>query len=235
MTAPWEDTRVAAGLRRQLTTRRRVLDEGAAGIGWKVGFGAPASLDLMDITAPLVGFLTDATVFPSGDHIDTSGWIRGVVEFELAVYLGADLGPGASLHEAGAAISAVGPAMELANIDLPVEASFVEDIVAGNIFHEAVVLGASDEGRAGLDITGLVARILVDGEEWATTTDLQAITGAYPLIVATVANTLAATGMTLRAGDLIITGSVVPPIPVTEGTEFSFVLEPFAPISVAVV
>jgi 2-keto-4-pentenoate hydratase len=235
MTAPWEDTRVAAGLRRQLTTRRRVLAEGAAGIGWKVGFGAPASLDLMDITAPLVGFLTDATVSPSGARIDTSGWIRGVVEFELAVYLGADLGPGASLDEAGAAISAVGPAIELANIDLPIEASGVEDIVAGNIFHEGVVFGAPDEGRAGLDITGLVARILVDGEQRATTTDLQAITGAYPLIVATVANTLAANGMTLRAGDLIITGSVVPPIPVTDGTEFTFVLEPFAPISVAAV
>lgn len=234
MSAPWEDPRVQRGLPLQLEHRRRMLAEGATGLGWKVGFGAPAALELMQITAPLLGFLTDATRFEPGDTVEVSGWERGIVEFEVAVVLGSDLGPGASDAEAKAAISAVGPAIELANIDLPLQADQVAGIVAGDIFHTGIVFGEMDEGRAGLDIDGLVARILVDGEQRAETTDLQAITGPYPWIVSTVASTLAANGETLRAGEVIITGSVIPPIPVTEGTEFTFALDPFPPISIRV-
>ncbi len=234
MKAPWEDPRVVAGLERQLARRRQMLDRGAKPLGWKVGFGAPAALELMQITAPLLGFMTDATRLESGSVVETADWERGIVEFEVAVYLGRDLGPGSSPNEARAAVSAVGPAIELANIDLPLEASGVEEIVAGDIFHQSVILGDPDPGRAGLDTSGLTARILIDGTERAATADLEAITGAYPWIVSTVADTLAANGECLRADDVIITGSVVPPIPVTEGRDFALVLDPFDPISVRV-
>jgi 2-keto-4-pentenoate hydratase len=211
-----------------------MVSAGAHAIGWKVGFGAPTSLKLMQISAPLVGFLTDATVLEPGGIVDTRGWDRGIVEFEVAVYLGSDLGAGATDDEAREAISAVGPAIEVANINLPVEAGNVAEVLAGNIFHQGVIFGERDADRAGLDISGLTARILVDGEERATTEDLQAITGPYPWIVATVADTLAANGERLKAGDVIITGSVIPPIPVTDGTEFTLALDPFRPISVMV-
>ena len=232
MNGPWDDPRVSAGLKRQFAMRRRMLAAGARSVGWKVGFGAPASLALMQITAPLLGFITDSTVLESGATVAATGWDRGIVEFEVAVRLGQDLGPGSSAAQSRDAVSAVGPAIELANVDLQVAATGVEEIVAGDIFHVGVIYGAMDADRAGLDITGLVARILIDGVERAATADLQATTGDYARIVTTVADTLAANGETLRAGDTIITGSVIPPIPVTEGREFTFALEPFEPISV---
>ncbi|NNC91239.1 MAG: hypothetical protein HKN80_01980 [Acidimicrobiia bacterium] len=234
MSAPWEDPRVSAGLGRQLAMRRRMLEAGARPVGWKVGFGAPAALELMNITAPLLGFMTDRTMLEPGSRVDTTSWDRGIVEFEVAVYLGTDLGPGASPDAARAAVAAVGPAIELANIDLPIDPSGVEQIVAGDIFHEAVLLGPPATDRAGLDIAGITARILIDGQQRAVTTELEAITGSYPWIVNTVADTLSANGERLRTGDVIITGSVVPPIPVTEGSEFTFALDPFDPISVRV-
>lgn len=234
MTAPWEDPRVQAGLPRAMATRRRMTEAGANPLGWKVGFGAPAALELMQISAPLLGFLTDATLLESGAQVDGSTWTRGIVEFEVAVYLGTELGSGASDEEARAAISAVGPAIELADIDLPISADQVAEIVAGDIFHTGVILGEPDTGRAGLDILGLSARILVDNEQASATRELEAITGSYSGIVATVAETLAANDERLRAGDVIITGSVIPPIPVTSGTEYTFALDPFDPISVRI-
>ena len=189
-------------------------------------------MDLMQVTAPLLGFLTDATVFDSGSSVATAGWKGGIVEFEVAAYLGSDLGPGASDDEARNAVSAIGPAIELANITQPPGPEVVPEVLAADIFHEGVIFGHRDEERAGLDVTGLEARIFVDGAERAVVTDAQAITGPYPWIVATVANTLAAFGQRLRAGDVIITGSVIPPIPVTEGTEFTMNLGQYAPISV---
>lgn len=232
---PWDDPRVSAGLEHQIALRRTVLGSGSRSVGWKVGFGAPASLELMQITAPLMGFLTDATVFGSGEAVDSSGYQRGVVEFEVAVYVAHDLGPGASDDEARAAIAAVGASIEVANINLPVGPDEVEGIVAGNIFHTAVVFGQPDLSRVGLDISDLHARILVDGDEVAATAELEAITGPYPTVVRTVADTLAANGLMLSAGDVIITGSVIPPIPAVAGTEYTFELDPLDPISVRIV
>ncbi len=232
---PWEDPRVSAGLERQIPKRREMLANGARSVGWKVGFGAPASLELMAITAPLLGFLTDATVYGTGDSVDSDGYQRGVVEFEVAVYMAHDLAPGASDQEAAAAIAAVGPSIEVANINLPIGPDEVEGIVAGNIFHTAVVFGQPDMSRSGLDITQMNARVLVDGELVAVTDELEAITGRYPTVVRTVADTLAANGLLLRAGDVIITGSVIPPLSAVAGTEYTFALDPLDPISVRIV
>jgi len=232
MSAPWEDPRVVAGLDRQMVVRGEQLAWGATHVGWKVGFGAPAGLELMQISAPLLGFMTDRTVLAEGSSVDVSTWQRGVVEFEVAVYMGSDLGPHATEAQARAAVSALGPSLELADVHLPVSADGVEDILASNIFHRGVILGGRDSGRAGLKLDGLLARIFVDGDEYATTTELEAITGRYPQVVATVASTLAANGERLLAGDVIITGSVIPPVAVSEGSVFSFALDPFDPISV---
>lgn len=234
MSRSWEDPSLGAGINRQLAMRRRMLSRGATAVGWKVGFGSPAAHEAMQITSPLVGYLTSSTAFESGARVAIAGWKQAMVEFELAVYIGEDLVAGAREEDVRAAVSALGPAIELADVDLPVEAAGVEAILAGNIFHKGMILGDPDENRAGLDITDLVARVLIDGQERFTTRDLQAMAGAHTTAVATVANALSAGGEMLRAGDVIITGSIFPPIPVTESTEFTFALEPFDPISVEI-
>ena len=43
---------------------------------------------------------------------------------------------------------------------------------------------------------------------------------------------LASFGETLRAGQVIITGSIVPPLPVAEGDEVIFHLDPIGSVSV---
>lgn len=232
MSSPWEDPRVREGLPQQFAARKAQLDAGAGRLGWKVGFGAPASLKLMQIEAPLLGYLTDATLLSSGASVDVSSWDRGVVEFELAVYMGEDVPPGADEKTVRAAVSAIAPAIELANINLPIGPQSVTGIVAGNIFHEAIIVGRADEGRAGLDIAGLEAVVTIDGTEFGRTDRLQDLTGLYPEVVSAVASTVATQGEMLRAGDLIITGSVFPPVPVEEGSVWEFTLHPFPPISV---
>jgi len=233
--ATWEDPRVVEGLLAQFTVRKAQIDAGAGRLGWKVGFGAPASLELMQIDAPLLGYLTDATLLGAGAVVDVSSWDRGVVEFELAVYLGEDVPPGADEARVRAAVSSIAPAIELANINLPLGPESVTGIVAGNIFHKAIILGEADSGRAGLDIAGLEAVVMIDGAEFGRTDRLQDLTGLYPDVVSAVASTVATQGEVLRAGDLIITGSVFPPVPVQEGSVWEFTLDPFPPISVELI
>lgn len=230
MTAPWDDPRVRRGMTRQLEMRRERIARGDRPLGWKVGFGSPASMEQLGTDAPLVGFLTEGAVVASGETVSLEGWARPMGEPEVAVYMGADLPAGADRGAARAAVAAVGPAIELA--DLHPFPSDVETILAGDIFQHGVILGTADESRAGAVLDGLVARIVVGGAEVATVTDTQAVTGDLLDIVRHVADVAAAFGEGLRAREVIITGSVVPPLELHPGDEVVFTLSPLPPVSV---
>jgi len=223
---------VDSGLVRQLQERSQLIAAGRRPLGWKAGFGAPASLERFRLDGPLIGFMTDASVLADGSEVDITGWGRAVAEPEIFVVLGADIDPGGGPDGARAAVSALGPAIELANIDPPPED--VEVILAGNIFHESVVLGAADPNRRGADLSGLEARVTVDGEELHRTTRLEDLTGRIVDVLFHLATLLGGHGETMRAGDVVICGSVVPPIDLTPGTTVGFELHPLSPISVSV-
>ena len=225
----WDDPAVRDGMRRMLEHRSEYLDRGESTIGWKLGFGAPVWLEKLGLTGPLVGFLPESRQHHPGATVSCQGWVRAVAEPEIAVYLGHDVDDPARAAEA---ISGLGAAIELADIDAPPED--IGDVLAGNIFHRAVILGEPDPGRAGGDIGGLRARVTRDGTEMADTTDIEALTGGIVTILGHAAALLGAAGETLRAGEVVIMGSVTPPLPVQPGNEISFELAPLAPISVRV-
>ena len=85
-------------------------------------------------------------------------------------------------------------------------------ILAGNIYQRHVLLGPRDPARAGCTVDGLTGRVFRRGAEAARTSDPQANTGKLVDIVRHVADLLAAFGERLRAGEIIITGSVVAPL-----------------------
>jgi 2-keto-4-pentenoate hydratase len=221
---------LARGLESQLATRAGLLADGAKPLGWKAGFGAPEWLTKLGTEGPLVGFLTDATLIPDGTTVDISTWTRGVAEPEIAVHLGADLEPPLDEDTTRAAIASIGPAIELADIDPPPES--VEGILTGNIFHRGVILGAPDPARAGADLGGLEARIRPEGQEEIRTDQLEILTGNVVHVVTHLASQLAAHGVIMRSGEVVICGSVVPPITLSPGTKMEFELSPMPAISV---
>jgi 2-keto-4-pentenoate hydratase len=231
MTAGPADARVDRGMRAQLERRRQAIAAGAKPIGWKVGFGAPAALAKFAISAPLVGFMLDRNVLASGATVSLAGWTKPAAEPEIAVEMSADLPGGGSRAAAADAIGAIGPAIELADVDAPPED--VETILAGNIFHRHVLFGPRDRGRKGGQIDGLHARVLRNGGAHADTTELEANTGKLVDIVCHVANQLAAGGEQLRAGDVIIAGSVIAPIFLGgEDRALDYTLDPIGSVTV---
>lgn len=230
MSRAWDDPRIRGGMTAQLDRRQERLDAGESPLGWKVGFGAPAALERLAIEAPLVGFLTTGALLESGAMVSIAGWVTPVAEPEVAVHMGRDLPGGADLDTVRAAIAGVGPAIELADVDPPPDDVAV--ILAGNIYHRHVILGPPDPGRAGGRLDGLVARVSQNGAEVATTSDLEELPGELIGIVRHVADVLAACGEGLRAGEIIIGGSVVPPLPVAPSDEVVFELDPLPALSV---
>jgi 2-keto-4-pentenoate hydratase len=231
MTEAPADARVARGMRAQLELRRRAIAAGAQPIGWKVGFGAPAALAKLALSAPLVGFMLDRNVVASGATVSLAGWVKPAAEPEIAVEIGADLPGGGSRSTAAAAIGAIGPAIELADVTFAPED--VETILAGNIFHRHVLFGPRDRGRKGGGTDGLRAHVLRNGGAHADTAELEANTGKLVDIVRHVADLLGACGERLRAGDVIIAGSVIAPIFLgAEDRALDYALDPIGSVAV---
>ncbi|HET7107692.1 MAG TPA: fumarylacetoacetate hydrolase family protein [Candidatus Acidoferrum sp.] len=230
MQPAWEDRRIKRGMENQLRWRRELVSAGAKPLGWKLAFGGPAALERLRINAPLVGFLMAEAVIASGSTVSFAGWKKPAAEPELAVYFGKDLAPGADHQTIKGAIAGLGAAIELADVNHP--SDDVEGTLAHNIYQRHVILGECDTKHAGGTLAGLNARVFRNGVETANTADFQALTGELITIVGHVANLLAQFGETLRAGEIIIAGSITPPIWVEAGETIGFHLEPQQPIFV---
>ena len=227
----WEDPRVVRGMQAQLDLRRQRLKGGDKPLGWKVGFGAPAMLKLLNITGPLVGFLTLNARVQSGGNVSLAGWSKPVAEPEIAVHIGRDVPAGVDRATAEAAIAGVSPAIELVDLSAPPEDP--EPILGGNIYQRHVVLAGTGPARAGSAADGLTCRVIRRGSEFARTSDPQANTGEWIDIVRHVADVLAAFDERLRAGEIIITGSVVPPLAIEPGEDaLAFEVEPVGRVAV---
>jgi len=161
-------------------------------IGWKAGFGSPAALARLGIDRPLIAPLPARGVLDDGATVDVSGWTSPVLEAEVAVWIGQGLGA----------------AIELADVEFPPDD--VEQILAGGIYHRHVLLGPP----VAQTLDGFSARVLCDGAVVASTGDATALTGGLDDVLEAVR---LAAGRELREGEVVIAGSVVPPLPLTTG------------------
>jgi 2-keto-4-pentenoate hydratase len=231
MSETLKDPRIAEGMRAQMELRRKLLDAGAKQIGWKVGLGAPAMQLKLGLTAPIVGFLLDRALLVSGAAVSLNGWQKPVAEAEVAAYMGRDLPASASRDEARRAITAIGPAIELADADGPMDD--VRSVLAGDIFQRHVILGPRDTMRSGARLDGLKARVSRSGTDVPVPAALETNTGDIIDIVRHVADVAAAVAGGLRAGQFIICGSLTAPMLLEAGERgVDYALEPIGAISV---
>jgi 2-keto-4-pentenoate hydratase len=192
---PWEIPAVVAGMEKLLVRRAEMLAAGATPIGWKLAFGTPVAMESLGTTGPLVGFLTDRTLIASGGECSIGGWAAPKLEPEIAVHFGAG----------GQGVAGVSAAIELADADRP--PTETEAVLAGDIFHRAVVL---DLGAAGpVPVRPIEARIERDGEEIAATDDGESATGKLEDLAAYVVRYLGEFGESTAEGEVIICGSMV--------------------------
>jgi 2-keto-4-pentenoate hydratase len=230
-TRPWDDPRIKAGMTAQLAQRQARIAKGEKPLGWKVGFGAPAALEKFRLTAPLFGYLMQGALLPSGATANLKGWTQPVAEPEIGARLGTDLAPGSDAAAARAAIASLTPAIELADLEFSATDADVEKVLVRDIFQRHVIL--SEKNRTGGDTSGLSTRVFRRGKLAAETATPEALTGKVADVLVQLADLLGAFGERLRAGDLVICGSTVPP-PFIEAdeTEFSYTLTPIGDVSV---
>ncbi len=222
---------IRQGMAAQLAKRRAEMAAGARPLGWKVGLGAPAMMQKLGLQRPLVGYLMQRALLLSGSTVSLAGYSKPVMEAEIAVRMARHLSGGASADEAAAAVKEIMPAIEIADFDPAPTVDNLGAVLEGNVYQRHVMLCGNT--RPGAGTGGLTSRLIRRGSEVSATTEPELLTGKLVDIVAHVADVLAACGETLSAGDIIITGSITPPVMIEpDETEIAHVLDPIGDVSV---
>jgi len=155
-------------------------------------------------------------------------WVTPRSEAELALRLGEDVPGDAGPAAALAAVDAIAPAIELVDVNPPPED--LTAVLSSNVLHKLWLTGEFDTSRAGGRLDGLVGHVTVMGQELDPVTEMEALTGNAGEILAEVARMAERHGRGLRAGDIVILGSIVPPQVVAPGGSFRFGLSGYEPI-----
>lgn len=210
---------------------RRQAD-GERVIGKKIGVTSPAVQNMLGVHQPDFGFLTDRMWVRSGVvDMDALGLIQPRAEAEIAFILKAPLaGPGVTAAHVLAATEAIAPCFEIVDSRIDDWKIGIVDTVADNASCGVFALGEARANPAAHDLPGLKVVVRKNGAPLSEGYGA-AVQGSPLEAVAWLANTLGAYGVTLDAGDVILSGSLVPLAPAARGDVFEMDLEGVGPLS----
>jgi 2-keto-4-pentenoate hydratase len=184
--------------------------------GHKVGLTSLVMRRQIGVDQSDYGHLTDAMFHLDSEPIDLGRYLQPRIEPEVAFVLGKDLAGPITAADAAAAVAFVLPALELIDSRIRDWKITLVDTVADNASSGGVILGNCPHPLAGVDLA-LGGCLLTKNGRLAETGAGGAVLG-HPLnAVVWLANTVAEQGVTLRAGDVILPGSITASLPVAPG------------------
>lgn len=202
----------------------RRLRDGERLVGKKIGVTSKAVQDMLGVHQPDFGFLTDGMRVEGDIDLDGKRLIAPRAEAEIAFILRDSLaGPGITAADVVAATESLAPCFEIVDSRIDDWRIAIVDTVADNASCGVFVLGEARLDPRAFDLPGLHVAVTKNGEPLSEGYG-SAVQGDPAQAVAWLANTLGAYGVTLDAGDVILSGSLVPLAPAVKGDIFEMVL-----------
>jgi len=207
-----------------LSALQRRLGDGERLIGKKIGVTSKAVQDMLGVHQPDFGFLTDRMLVSDRVDIATLGLIQPRAEAEIALILGAPLsGPGVEPEDVLAATRAIAPCFEIVDSRIDDWKIGIVDTIADNASCGVFALGPARAAPDAFDLAALHVTVSKNGAPLSEGYGA-AVQGSPLAAVAWLANTLGRYGVNLDAGDIILSGSLVPLEPARAGDVFEMVL-----------
>ncbi|MEN2472168.1 2-oxopent-4-enoate hydratase [Burkholderia sp. GS2Y] len=205
----------------QLRMIQRRLDAGETIIGKKIGVTSKIVMEMLQVSQPDFGQMTSGMVYDEGKPIPVETMIAPRAEAELAFVLKRDLeGPGVTAADVLRATDCVMPCFEIVDSRIKDWKIKIQDTVADNASCGVLTLGGvrMDPRKVDLALAGMVLEY--NGDIVSTSTGA-AVQGSPANAVAWLANTLGRLGIGLKAGEVILSGSQSPLVPVKAGDSLS--------------
>ena len=215
---------------------RLLQGEGATRIGFKVGATNDTARATLGFDQPFTGVLMSSRHVSSPATFKARDFQILVIEPEFAVRLSKDLPARSAPYDAAAvaeAVDAVMPAIEL------VSPTFREwtkvggmSLTADNAAHGTWITGAPVTGWRAHDMAKTTVTLSVNGAVKETGGGAN-VDGGPLNVLAWLANALLARGSSLKAGDMVTTGTTTPVYPAKRGDQVTADFGPFGKVSVS--
>ncbi len=191
----------------QLLGIGRRLAAGATVYGHKVGLSSKAMQEMMGVDEPDYGHLLSDMVLSEDAPIPTGRYLLPRVEVEVGFVLGDDLpGEGCTVADVLRCTDFVAPAIELIDSRIADWKIGLFDTIADNASSCGVALGSQRVKPDELDLTAIEATLDINGARVAAGRS-DAVLGDPTIAVAWLADKVAAFGVRLLAGHVVLPGS----------------------------
>lgn len=181
-------------------------------VGYKIGCTSEVMQKYLAIPHPCAGGVHARGAHQTGVVLSAADFVRVGVECEIAVRLGKDLVPGGApftRDSVAGSIECYLPAIEIVD-DRYVrwQTLGAPTLIADDFFAAGIVLGRPVARSAVPDLIDVEGRALINGQETGRGTGADVL-GHPHNALAWLANHLASQGRGLRAGEIVMTGSLV--------------------------
>jgi 2-keto-4-pentenoate hydratase len=192
--------------------------------GWKIAATSEAGQKHINVAGPMAGRILPDTVIPDGGTASMAGNEMRVGEPEFAFRMARDLPPRSAPYTVQQVLDAVGtlhPAIEIPDSRF---ADFVSagaaQIIADNACAHLFVLGEPTTANwRALDLVEEKPVVTRRGQQFIG--HGRNVLGDPRVALAWLANELSLLGVTLRAGQIVTTGTCHPPLPIKSGDLFA--------------
>ena len=187
----------------------------------KIGLTSVAVQKMLGVDEPDYGHLLDSMVVENGGTIDTKTMLLPKIEGEIAFVLKKDLkGPNVTAVDVIQATDYVLPALEIVDSRVQDWKIKLQDTVADNASSGLYVLGGKPTKLEDIDLE-LLGMVLSQNGEMVNTGVGAAALGNPATCVAWLANRLADYDISLKAGEVILSGALSGMVVAKSGDSFT--------------
>jgi len=205
----------------QLVNIERKVTQGHKIVGKKIGLTSKAMQTLLGVNEPDYGHLLDSMVVENGSAVPKQKLLQPKVEAEIAFILKKDLkGPNVTTLDVLKATDYVVPAIEIVDSRIQDWKIQLPDTIADNASSAFYVLGGKPAKIEDVDLE-LLGMVLKKNGKLVNTGVGAAALGNTAHCVAWLANRLADFDISLRAGEVILSGALSAAVEATEGDSFT--------------
>jgi 2-keto-4-pentenoate hydratase len=189
-------------------------------VGHKVGLSSKAMQQMMGVDEPDYGHLLSDMRLSESVPVDAGRYCYPRVEVEVGFVLGDDLpGEGCTERDVLDRTEALAPAIELIDSRIVDWRISLADTIADNASSAGFVLGSARIAPSDVDIRNIDATLWRNGSPVASGRS-DAVLGNPVIAVAWLARKVAAFGVRLRAGHIVLPGSCTRAVDACAGDEF---------------
>ncbi|MCM3689822.1 2-keto-4-pentenoate hydratase [Neobacillus niacini] len=220
-TSSTEEISVDDAYKIQLFQIHQKVENGAEIVGKKIGLTSKAMQEMLNVNEPDYGHILNDMVYKDGESISLDKFIQPRIEFEIAFVLKEDLkGPGVTMNDVIAATDYVVPALEIIDSRIKDWQIKFEDTVADNGSSAGAIIGSTTAKLDDLDLAVIRMTATRNGG-FLDTAFGSAVMGHPAEAVAWLANSLCSYGISLNAGEVILSGALSKAIPIEVGDTFT--------------